>query len=74
MSDNVPSDMCARRRFRSAWAFATLIRMFTVRVLDSQWCKVSSCKQEGSVQTADAQVDLRTCETVRFLTLRLIST
>ena len=41
-AENVPSDMWAQQRFRSAW---TMIRIFTGRMPDSQRCKVSSCGQ-----------------------------
>ena len=36
----------------------SLIRIFTGRILDSQFCKTSSYVNEDSGQTADAQADL----------------
>ena len=43
-SENVPSDICAQRRFRSARHSRSLIRIFTGRILwNSQICNVSSC-------------------------------
>ena len=39
-SENLPSDICAMQRFRFR-----LIRISTVRILNRQGCKVSSCGQ-----------------------------
>ena len=40
-SENVPADMCAKRRFRSACAFAQTDLNLRWRILDSHGCKVS---------------------------------
>ena len=45
-SENVPSDICAQRKFRDQPAHSrSLLRISPRRVLDSQGCKVSSCGQ-----------------------------
>ena len=48
-TENVPSEICAKRRFISDYANTahsrSLIRIFTGRILDDQGCKVSSCEQ-----------------------------
>ena len=68
--------MCAQQSFRSACTFAQSDQNFTGRILDSQGWYVSSCwqRRQGS-DCAHAQVHLslvgRTCQIVRFLTLRL---
>ena len=52
----------------------SLIRIFAGRIVDSQWCKVSSCGQRRHwLYCADVQADLNvrcTCQKVHFLTLR----
>ena len=45
-SENIPSDMCACNEDSDQPARSlSLIRIFTERLLDSQWYKVSSCAQ-----------------------------
>ena len=60
MSENVPSDVCARQRFRSACAFhsRSLIRIFNERNLDSQRLKHSLCGQRKLTRCADLLADL----------------
>ena len=63
MSENVPSSICAQRRFRSGCA-----------ILDSQWCNISSSGQRtlwSDCAHAQADLILRWWQKVRFLTLRL---
>ena len=67
-SENVPSDTCAKWRFRSACAFALSDQNLTGRILDSHRYKVSSCGQ--AVRLIWNFVGL-TCHKVGFLMLRL---
>ena len=74
-SENVPSDMCAQRTYRSAGAFAQIIRIFTVSISNSQECKTSSWTAKTD-QTARMHrliwvLIWRTYQRVRFLMLRL---
>ena len=61
-SENVPSNMSAQRRFRSACAFAQPDQKFHRAHFGSQRCKVSSCGQRRHwSDCADTQADLSLC-------------
>ena len=53
MSRNVPSDLCANRRFRSACALRSLLRILTKRI----W--IAKDAKFFHVDNEDAQADLR---------------
>ena len=72
MSENVPLDMHSQRRFRSACTY--LIRVFIWCILDSQGCKVSSCKQRRHWSDwVDAQTDFSLFYAYKFLKFGFIS-
>ena len=79
-SENVSSDMCAQRRFRSDCAFTQSDQNLHWALLDSQGCKVDHADNEDSDQT-----EIRCAgrfesslgahfRKVRFLTFQLIYT
>ena len=71
-SENVSSDICAHRRFRSACAFAQSDLNLHWAHLRSPWVQRSSCGQRRLwTDCADAQADLSFCwwtfQRVRFI-------
>ena len=75
-SENVPSNMCDRRWFRSTCACAQSDQNLLWHILDSQGCKVYSCGQQRLIRLRESAVwfesSLGTYTKVCFLTLRLI--
>ena len=69
MWGNVPSGMCAQRRFSMR---IRLIRIFTGRILNRQGCKIALCGQHRLIKQGWFKSLLTVRQKVGFLSLRFI--